>query len=398
MLGCLSSRERDIFEMHFFRQLSPTEIGSSYRMTTNHVYQTLSRSRKKVKEERFRLSLSDLVHENKVLGQPVKRLLPFPNPANPSVVSPACETSFVRCIHAVLRHSGFLSADIDEVMGMTTQAFRIQVEKRSIDVSGPSMYFWEPVFANGLQHMGVTCRCFGDGGVEPSSHELSLGLGMIREAIGRNMPAVAWDLFEPEFSVLYGYDDERMLLYAEHGGKRKELPYDRLGRGSSGGLFIISLENVQSVNRARSLRQALHMILGHAYGERGFSGYAYGLAAYEAWKLAFERGAVDAFGNAYTSKITANARRFAVRFLEAEQRRWEGEAALLLEEAAEHYRDAADFMHRLTEMFPFPQGGSPNDPLAARQSVWLLQEAREAEEAGLEALDRLRRVLGLVLM
>lgn len=57
LLNCLSTRERQIFEAHFFGELSPTEIAELFATTTSNVYNLLSRSRAKVQKERIRVSI-----------------------------------------------------------------------------------------------------------------------------------------------------------------------------------------------------------------------------------------------------------------------------------------------------------------------------------------------------
>ncbi|WP_158606628.1 RNA polymerase sigma factor [Paenibacillus ginsengarvi] len=59
LLNCLSSRERAIFEAHFFRHLSIPEIADLLGMPKAGVYNFLSRSRKKVQKERIRIYFTD---------------------------------------------------------------------------------------------------------------------------------------------------------------------------------------------------------------------------------------------------------------------------------------------------------------------------------------------------
>ncbi|WP_238402986.1 RNA polymerase sigma factor [Paenibacillus mesophilus] len=51
MLRCLSRREREVFESHFFHHLAPEEIAKLFSVTPANVYQILSRSRKKLIQE-----------------------------------------------------------------------------------------------------------------------------------------------------------------------------------------------------------------------------------------------------------------------------------------------------------------------------------------------------------
>lgn len=68
LLNCLSKRERNIFEAHFFGELSPSEIAQLFDTTTANVYNLLSRSRAKVQKERIRISIRHYVQNRADLG------------------------------------------------------------------------------------------------------------------------------------------------------------------------------------------------------------------------------------------------------------------------------------------------------------------------------------------
>jgi hypothetical protein len=146
-------------------------------------------------------------------------------------------------------------------------------------------------------------------------------------------------------------------------------------------------------NVRETLRHTIGMIAAHAYGELTFPGYACGFAAYDVWIRRLREGAADPLGNAYTIRVAADARLHAIRFLRGFEGRLEGAAARLAFDAEGHYYETAGCFARLSALFPFPAGGSPADPETARRAAMLLQEAKEHEEAGLESLKRLARLL-----
>ncbi|MEF3302769.1 RNA polymerase sigma factor [Paenibacillus sp. GYB003] len=78
LLHCLSKRERDIFEAHFFGELSPAEIARLFDTTTANVYNLLSRSRTKVQKERIRVSIRLYVQRRAELGLKRVNILPPP--------------------------------------------------------------------------------------------------------------------------------------------------------------------------------------------------------------------------------------------------------------------------------------------------------------------------------
>lgn len=75
LLGCLNRRERDIFEAHFFGELSPGEIAECFKATPAYVYTSLSRTKAKLRGERLRIYVSGYVRERRALGLPVRAIL-----------------------------------------------------------------------------------------------------------------------------------------------------------------------------------------------------------------------------------------------------------------------------------------------------------------------------------
>ncbi|WP_199615870.1 RNA polymerase sigma factor [Paenibacillus alkalitolerans] len=388
MADVLKPHERRISEAHFYRQMSPSEIAELLGISPDQVYKTISRSRAKLKDARFRMRLQEYMHGRKEAGQPESVLLSLGNEKE------RCSgSSFAFSVFRIMRHSFGMDVSIPEVMGLTGQAFRLNVEAGRIDASGPTTYFWEPVFEAGLHSLGFASSHTGDGGLPPSPYALSLALTHIQKSAASGRPVIAWDVFAPEFDLITGYDDNEMNVIADNGKKRKTIPYEQLGRGGSGGLFVCSIDRVEPVPFEEALRRALRHIRHHSLGELGFIGYTSGLAAYQMWIRAFDNGAVDELGNAYTASVAADARKHAVQFLQIVQRKLSGMNARFARHAEEYYRDAADFLRRISELFPFPGGGAAHDPVLRKQAVWLLKEAYEAEAKGLDWLEKLSQQL-----
>ncbi|MFD2043544.1 RNA polymerase sigma factor [Ornithinibacillus salinisoli] len=78
LLHCLSKREREIFEAHFFGEIPPSEIAALFGITTANVYNTLSRSRSKVQKERIRVSLKEYVRNRSERGLSKRKILKTP--------------------------------------------------------------------------------------------------------------------------------------------------------------------------------------------------------------------------------------------------------------------------------------------------------------------------------
>ncbi|XEC94202.1 RNA polymerase sigma factor [Paenibacillus tarimensis] len=78
LLHCLSPREKRIFEAYFFEQLPPQEIAALLDTAVANVYNSISRSRTKLQQERIRTHISLYIGQRKKLGKPAKKLLAPP--------------------------------------------------------------------------------------------------------------------------------------------------------------------------------------------------------------------------------------------------------------------------------------------------------------------------------
>jgi hypothetical protein len=71
------------------------------------------------------------------------------------------------------------------------------------------------------------------------------------------------------------------------------------------------------------------------------------------------------------------------------QAKWDGKVRKFASEAATHYSKTAAALVEMRELFPFPHGGQPDDPVVADRAVQLLREAKEVEVLGVEVMERL---------
>ncbi len=232
----------------------------------------------------------------------------------------------------------------------------------------------------------------------PTPEELAAGLALAQKSIDRGIPAISWDLFVSEFGVIYGYDDDKKLLQAKDVKGDGTLPYAKLGRGQVGELFVMTLDESLPVDRRSMLLGALRLIVRHARTrehELELPAFENGLAGYGAWIEAFRSGGVNEFGNAYNTAVVCDARAHAVKFLQELPARWSGDSAAerTVRELAAEAKTVFEALAKMLPSFPFPQGGTPNDPETAKQAIGLLSEAREAEEAGVAVLERMLETL-----
>ncbi|WP_238177954.1 RNA polymerase sigma factor [Paenibacillus contaminans] len=405
MLSCLTKRERQIFESHFFDHLSPQEIAKLFSLSPANVYQILSRSRKKVAKERIRIVVDQYMMERKDLGALKTNLLT----KTAAFHSPGTWTSAGWALYRMLSFTD-RKLSLPMVMGLTGQAFRITICHHDVHIAGPTMYPFRDILPRGLTNIGWSCRIVetknkrdvpGDNInlIDPSlleapakekrliQEELPAALDLIHRSIDRGIPVLSWDLFIPEFGVIYGYDDERRMLTAMECVQDDKLPYDHLGRGTLEDLFILALEERTEKDQRSMLRDALAMILDHYHGREAATDRGErGLRAYDVWMEAFHSGNIEPNGNAYSLAVLQDARRFAADFLdEISKGRQGGDPSderirVLGTEAAQLYRQMAEQLQELVLLFPFPSGGDPNLMENRNRLVNVLQEVKALEE------------------
>ncbi|SFT27319.1 RNA polymerase sigma factor [Paenibacillus sp. BC26] len=311
----LSSQEKKVVDAFVLHQLLPAEIAEKYGMTMDNVYQLMSRSRMKMKEERAEHEIREYIREHRDHRAGEQMILSISSKSLRAAWR-SCHNSFVCSLYSAMPAGARTKYSMTESMGLTSQAFRITIETGSIDSSGPYMYYWEPVFREGLANLGLSCEISGDGGAAPSPFMLSKGINQIRGAISEGRPSVVWGLNSAEFGLVYGYDDREQLLYADDGIGKRVTRFERLGRGDSEGLFVLSIGlGIDAIDPHVAVIRSLRMAVRHARTEKTFLGFAAGLQAYDYWAEAIRCGSVDPLGSAYCAKLFANARDYASRYL-----------------------------------------------------------------------------------
>ncbi len=414
IIGCLKPRERLIFESHFFDQLSPAEIAKLFQLSSANVYQIISRSRRKVVQEKIRVMVDTYVKTRKDLGKMKKVIV---EKVEHGTLMRTWTTA-ADALHAMLQ-STEKRCSFAMVMGLTGLAFRITIIPGSVHIAGPTAYHFADILGKGLKNMGVrakvvdgTSDSFGpntnllDSSLLQSdamekrniSHALPQALELIHHSLGRGIPVLAWDIFFPEFGLIYGYDDEARLLYADQHGRKETLRYENLGRSILEELFVLAIDEVVEVDEREQLRNALQLILDHYDGKetRDPATAVSGIAAYDVWCDAFRNGSVEPNGNAYNVAVIKDGRTYAAQFLEEAAASWPSTAPdvrPLLNEAARVYTGIADMFGKLQDMYPFPQGGEPNRADNARQTIELLQAIKQQEQSAVDILRNIARAL-----
>ncbi|MGG0170164.1 RNA polymerase sigma factor [Paenibacillus dokdonensis] len=413
IIGCLKPRERQIFESHFFDQLSPQEIAREFSLSSANVYQILSRSRKKVIQERIRVTVDSYLRTRRDWGIMSKVILS----EEQIHVEGSSWSTAGNMLHALVNAAG-KKHSLAMVMGLTGLAFRINILPESVHIAGPTAYDFADVFPRGLRNLGLTSRVvdgmtpligvnanlFDDSKMSVKAMQtrdihqaLPDALDLIHHALDRGYPVMAWDLCIPEFGMVYGYDDEQRSLYINECGRKGTLAYDHLGRGVLEEIFVLAIDASFNVGLKDQLRGAFHMITQHYNGtEPKVPAEAVkGVAAYDAWCEAFRNQTVEPNGNAYNIVVFGDSRKYASQFLKEVALAWNepadasGNIVVLLEEAAETYKQIALVFDELHMLFPYPEGGEPNDQDCSPQAIILLEKAKELETKGARQIENI---------
>ncbi|MFC4546201.1 hypothetical protein ACFO25_07555 [Paenactinomyces guangxiensis] len=369
------------------------EIARFLSISKNRVYTSLHRSKRKLLQEHLRLHVRAYLNHRKGIGAMGKKVLDFPVGYNQAKTW----TSIGAAMKGVLNVTEQKGISTFELMGYSSLAFRINIHPGDVDVAGPTAFIWDEVLTKALANLGFESRYVGTTEYQFekfSGDRLTEAMEAIQTSIDRGKPAIVWDMFVPEFGLIYGYDDGKQQFEAVDFQARQMLPYMKLGQGQLKELAVLTVGNFKKTDPGKMLTSSLQMILDHAYGrERTIPGYVNGLAAYHAWIEAFRGGNVDPFGNAYNTAVVADARRFAAHFAF-----WLGndctgllhpQEMILLKKAAVQYTRVAEVLTALTCLFPFPGGGEPNQSDQSQQAIKWLTKAKEAEEQGVQYLSQL---------
>jgi len=303
--------------------------------------------------------------------------------------------SHLGCVKGCLE---YLKLDVSEgwLFGATGYAFIINIHE-VICPSGPTAWRTEMLFKLG-ENIGYSIN-----GVWGVKSDADFGVKQekawenTRGAIDQEIPCYGWELGIPEYYVVFGYDEEGYYFSGpgcDFGNGPK--PWRDLGSTEIGVLEMYSLKKGEASDDKKTIRDALGFALEHSKSPEKwiYPKYKAGLVGFDNWIKALETGKASGFGMAYNSAVWGECRRFAVEFLKEAKNRLDKKLDSLFDQATEHYEKVAHNLNRASELFPFPpKGNQINDAERCRTAVEHISEAKDAEEAGLEALEKILKKL-----
>lgn len=392
IISSLSEKSRRIFEAHFFHHMPPGEIAVACNTNVGNVYNIISRAKTRLREKIYANEIERYIAERRAASKSRRNSL-----APPDFRSVYVSMGYV--LHQSLNYTSLPPMSIGRVMGLSGQAFRIQMTEDA-GVSSSFIYDWKTVFHNIADVFGLGAASVGEPNRSLTPDLLLDALKMVHRSIDDGIPAMVWNLIDGEFGLFTGYDDDKgMLVYNSASHTEAEAPFHMLaGSSDNPELFVAVVRERGERNASRHmLVRALRNIVRHSRGEeRTIGGYTHGLAAYDVWIRSLESGSYQPIGHAYNASLLAEAREQALSFLRElateDPFGEDPESARLLHEAIRHFAEVVSLCHRLYPGFPFGMAGFPVGN--GREMADLLAQIRSAETRGVQCLEQILKKNG----
>ncbi len=279
-----------------------------------------------------------------------------------------------------------LDVDLVDTAGASGYAFVLNVHD-VVCPSGPTAF--DPgLLLPGVQALGRSTLCYRPGDWTRSEEEavdpdhLHFLLDLLRREIGADRPCVLWGARVPEYVVVTGVEDGRLLARSYEEG-HPPIPLGELR--APGGPLVLAFPTPARVSPGVADRYAVRHAAHLLYRRSPDPLYDFGLPAYDRWIAALRSETAVAGGHGYCARCYAEGRGFAREFLQRVLDRGRGPDRPL-RRAVRAYEEAEDALGRLAARSPFPAEGVIEDPEAIADAVECLAEARDAERRAAEAL------------
>jgi len=215
----------------------------------------------------------------------------------------------------------------------------------------------------------------------------------VRESIDAGIPCYGWELEQPEFYVITGYDD---IGYYYNGpgieSEKGPKPWQELGETDIGIIEMYGIKPGREPDPVKAVKESLEFALKHARdpGEWVHPSYHTGLEGYDVWIETVGKGEATGIGMAYNAAVWTECRVLGLKFLDEAKQKLDSSLTHLLEEAIQSYFPVVDSLSRVVELFPMvPPDDGIEEGERYKQGLEHLKKAREAEEKALDSLERI---------
>ncbi|CAG7617273.1 hypothetical protein PAESOLCIP111_02004 [Paenibacillus solanacearum] len=220
--------------------------------------------------------------------------------------------TFVDCLHAVLEAAGLWSEPKYMLSGKTGMAFKFCVHQELLPLSVTAYGEWVQEHQPAAENIGIASAIY-------AGHTRHHTFPLYREAVMREMKAsinrgVGVIFWEPEFCVIYGYDDDDQVFFYSDGrsGEEKIKLYDNFGLNFTpywyAHLILGKVERDPLDVVLQSLRTAVRE-WETPYKTPPNTDIGSGQLAYRYWITALEKGGFHSFGASYILSSAAQSKR-----------------------------------------------------------------------------------------
>jgi len=295
----------------------------------------------------------------------------------PQVQAPALATSMMAALYGAVR-TWDDTITLTDLFGYSGHAFILNIE-RTLCPSGPTA--WDAILFP-LRQMFSLRRVCASCDMRGADEARELIWQRTMESINDGRPAILWDAVYPEFYLAVGYDADRLEYIVQGPGAahtQGRVPYVRLGMHTCQ-VWALFPAPKSKADRASARELALRgAVTWQRWPNPPDAQWTFGGEAWAVWIAALTEEEVAHASDhlSYTHHVFAECRRHAAAFLAG--------LGPAYADAAEAYRRVADALDAVCAAWPYP---GPAPALTERRRLaTLLAQARDAEAAGIQALE-----------
>ncbi len=276
------------------------------------------------------------------------------------------------------------------VSGGTGHAFVLNVSA-DLCPSGPTT--WDPArFLELIENLGGKIERVRGLATDDDFHKTQIkAMELVKLAINAGYPCYGWELYYPEYYVVYGYDKTHYYFKGPGFNDNPEPKrWMELGLSDIGVLEMYAMKPREVANDVSIVRNALGFAVEYTRTDRWVFAGA-GRKGYDNWITALAADEPHSLGTAYNAAVWHECRHLAVEFLKEARERLSDDLVVLFAEAIKCYEVIRDNLKKVTEQFPF-EARKPEhvrDPQRKKEAIAALKKARDAEESGLKSLQKI---------
>lgn len=295
-------------------------------------------------------------------------------------------TSYVSCLKAISDYLE-LGHSTAWVCGASGHAFIMNISA-DLCPSGPTAFSDKPMAALCINLGIILNGTVFDKNVPDFDRKQNEAWEMTCKAIDNDMPTFGWEMGNPEYHIVYGYDNENYLYYDCRGNPNIR-KWNTLGKTDIGVVSLFSANKEDALADVnKTLRDAFTFALDFSKHKKEWTYPLYynGIKAYDVWINALQSENVNPFGLAYNAAVWSECRTMAHEFLLEAAKKLETN---LLDNLIEHYDVINWSMQKIAKLFPMPPSQKELDAETIESAIDNLFLAKEAEKAAFVEMKQL---------